>query len=85
VVRNDLEEPAGEQPARAEAPEPAGNTGRVYRILYFRSSVLEDWELLKTTNLMEALQTASARAPDLTVELWSERKKVAVFRPVNRH
>lgn len=56
-----------------------------YRILYFRSSVLEDWEVLDTDDLMQALQTASARAPDLTVELWSERKKVAVFRPVHRH
>ena len=56
-----------------------------YRILYFRSSVLEDWKLLQTESLMEALQTASASAPDLTVELWNERKKVAVFRPVNRH
>ena len=56
-----------------------------YRILYFRSSVLEDWELLEVGSLMEALQTASSRAPDLTVELWSDRKKIAVFRPVNRH
>ncbi len=56
-----------------------------YRLLFFRSSVLEDWELLEADDLMHALQTASARAPDLTVELWSERKKIAVFRPVNRH
>jgi hypothetical protein len=56
-----------------------------YRLLFFRSSVLEDWELLETDDLMQALQTASARAPELTVEMWSARKKVAVFRPVNRH
>jgi hypothetical protein len=56
-----------------------------YRILYFRSSVLEDWQLLEAETLMEALQIASSSAPDLTVELWNERKKVAVFRPVNRH
>ncbi len=58
---------------------------QAYRILYFRSSVLEDWELLQADDLMAALQTASAKAPDLTVELWSDRKKIAVFRPVNRH
>jgi hypothetical protein len=58
---------------------------RLYRILYFRSSVLEDWETLEVESLMAALQTASARAPDLTVELWGDRKKIAVFRPVNRH
>jgi hypothetical protein len=56
-----------------------------YRLLYFRSSVLEDWELLESDDLMQALQTASARAPELRVELWAERKRVAVFRPVNRH
>lgn len=56
-----------------------------YRLLYFRSSVLEDWELLEADNLMDALQAASARAPDLTVELWSNRKKVAIFRPVSHH
>jgi len=56
-----------------------------YRILYFRSSVLEDWETLEADNLLDALQAASARAPDLTVELWGDRKKIAVFRPVNRH
>jgi len=58
---------------------------RSYRILYFRSSVLEDWETVEVECLMDALQTASARAPDLTVELWGDRKKIAVFRPVNRH
>jgi hypothetical protein len=56
-----------------------------YRILYFRSSVLEDWETLEADNLLDALQAASSRAPDLTVELWGDRKKIAVFRPVNRH
>ena len=56
-----------------------------YRLLYFRSSVLEDWELLEADSVMEALQTASARAPELRVELWAEQKRVAVFRPVNRH
>jgi hypothetical protein len=55
-----------------------------YRLLYFRSSVLEDWELLESETLLDALQAASARAPDLTVELWTARKKVAIFRPV-RH
>jgi hypothetical protein len=55
-----------------------------YRLLYFRSSVLEDWESLEAETLLEALQAASARGSDLTVELWSERKKVAIFRPV-RH
>ncbi len=56
-----------------------------YRLLYFRSSVLEDWETLEAGNLLDALQAASGRAPDLTVELWGDRKKIAVFRPVNRH
>jgi hypothetical protein len=56
-----------------------------YRVLYFRSSVLEDWETLEAETLLEALQAASSRAPDLTVELWGARKKIAVFRPVHRH
>ena len=56
-----------------------------YRLLYFRSSVLEDWETLQAETLLEALQAASSRSPDLTVELWGDRKKIAVFRPVNRH
>ena len=56
-----------------------------YRLLYFRSSVLEDWELLECASLMEALHIASTRAPELTVELWSGRKKAAIFRPINRH
>jgi len=85
VTRNEAEERAGDGPADAQAPDPAGGTDTAYRLLYFRSSVLEDWELLRAADLMEALQTASARAPELTVELWSDRRKVAIFRPVSRH
>ena len=72
---------------RLICPEPVTRQKAMiaYRLLYFRSSVLEDWELLQVDSLMEALQTASARAPDLTVELWSQRKKVAIFRPVRHH
>jgi hypothetical protein len=85
MSRNDHKKQASDRLATAQMPDPEGAVPLVYRILYFRSSVLEDWEMLEARDLMDALQTASSRAPDLTVELWGDRKKIAVFRPVNRH
>ncbi len=52
-----------------------------YRLLYFQDNVLVEWEALEVDDPMAAIETASARTPHLTVELWSDRQKVAVFRP----
>jgi hypothetical protein len=57
-----------------------------YRLLCFQNNVLVEWEVLPATEAMEAIELASSRAPHLTVELWSDRKKIAVFKPAGtRH
>jgi len=57
-----------------------------YRILFFESNVLVAWEELDVADHLSAIEIASSRYPERTVELWSERRKVAVFRPAaTRH
>ncbi len=57
-----------------------------YRLLCFESTVLVEWEELEVQDPLKALEIASARCPALTVELWSDGKKVAIFKPVGtRH
>lgn len=51
-----------------------------FRVLYFRDTVLVDWEVLHSDDVVEAVQHASAKASELTAEVWSEQRKVAVIR-----
>ena len=49
---------------------------QVFRILYFRDSVLECAEELEVRDVLDAIEKASAKAPELRAEVWSEEKRV---------
>ena len=49
---------------------------QVFRVLYFRDSVLEHAEELEVRDVLDAIEKASAKAPDLRAEVWSEEKRV---------
>lgn len=52
-----------------------------FQILYFRESVLEDTETIEALDLLEAIERASGRPPDLRAEIWSEKGKVGIVGP----
>jgi hypothetical protein len=52
-----------------------------YRLLYFSTNRLERWEEFEADTFVGAVQIASERAGDEPVELWSERGRIATFRP----
>lgn len=56
-----------------------------YRILYFLANRLERWEEIEADTFVGAVQIASERAGDELVELWSERGRIATFRPRHHH
>ena len=49
---------------------------QVFRILYFRDSVLERAEELEVRDVLDAIEKASCKAPELRAEVWSEEKRV---------
>ena len=49
---------------------------QIFRILYFRNSVLEHAEELEVRDVLDAIERASAKAPDIRAEVWSEEKRV---------
>lgn len=49
---------------------------QVFRILYFRDSVLEHAEELEVRDVLDAIEKASGKAPELRAEVWSEEKRV---------
>jgi hypothetical protein len=52
-----------------------------YRIFYLRGGILDDADEIACDDLVTAAKKASAKNPELTAEIWSESKKVAVIRP----
>jgi hypothetical protein len=58
-----------------------------FRILYFWDGLLEDIELLETTDLIAAVRHASHRSSHHRAEVWSGNERLAVVRPsaVIRH
>jgi hypothetical protein len=52
-----------------------------FRILYFRESVLEHSEEVEVRDVLEAIDKASAKAPELSVEVWSDQGRVGMIGP----
>jgi hypothetical protein len=57
-----------------------------YRIFYLREGgVLDDTEEVVSDDLLTAAKTASSKHPQLTAEIWSDDRKVAIIRPCSLH
>jgi hypothetical protein len=53
-----------------------------YRIFYLRGGgLLDGTEEVVSDDLVTAARTASSKHPQLTAEIWSEDRKVAIVRP----
>lgn len=52
-----------------------------FRIVFLRESILEASEVIETEDLLKAVQKASSDRLDVTAEIWSCGRKVAVIRP----
>ena len=52
-----------------------------FRVLYLRHNKLEHSESLTGLDLLEVIEKASKRVPDLSAEIWSERGKVGIVEP----
>jgi hypothetical protein len=55
-----------------------------FKLLYFRGSRLDRFEIIEADGPVEALQEAANRPSDDLVELWADDRKLATFRPVRR-
>jgi hypothetical protein len=53
----------------------------VYNILFLRENVLEKAEKVKVTDVLAAVRCASGQAPDVSVEVWFGRRRVAIIKP----
>jgi hypothetical protein len=53
-----------------------------YRLLFFRGGALDHWEMIEATDHLAALEEAGARPSEGLMELWSDERKVASFKPV---
>jgi len=57
-----------------------------YRIFYLEGGgLLNDTEEVVSNDLVTAAKTASSKHPDMTAEIWSEDRRIAVIRPNPRH
>ena len=54
----------------------------VYRLLFFRGGALDHWESIDAPDHLAALEEAGARPSEGLMELWSDDRKVASFKPV---
>ena len=52
-----------------------------FRILYFRESVLEHSEEVQVRDVLDAIEKASGKAPDLRAEVWSGNGRVGEIDP----
>ena len=50
-----------------------------FRLLFFRGSLLERAEEVRAGNVVEAIQGAFGRPPELRVEVWNERGRIAII------
>ena len=53
-----------------------------FRVLYLRHNKLEHSESLTGLDLLEVIEKASKRVPDLSAEIWSERGRVGIVEPL---
>ena len=54
---------------------------QTFRILYFRESVLDSAEEVEVEDMLEAIEKASDKSPEITAEVWGERGRVGVVGP----
>ena len=50
-----------------------------FRLLFFRGSLLERAEEVRAGNVVEAIQEAFGRPPELRVEVWSAKGRLAII------
>ena len=50
-----------------------------FRIFYFRHSLLDHAEEVEVSDVLDAVRRASAKAPDLKAEIWSDKGKVGII------
>ena len=50
---------------------------QMFRILYFRESVLDHSEEVRARDVLEAIERASGKPPHVRAEVWAERGRVA--------
>ena len=53
-----------------------------FRLLYLRANRLERWEIIEADSALAAVEEAARRPSDDVTELWSDRGRIAIFRPV---
>jgi hypothetical protein len=56
-----------------------------FRLIYFRANRLERSEAIEAPDALSAIHEAARRPSEGTVELWSDRGKLATFRPTTRN
>ncbi len=56
-----------------------------FRLLYFEGSRLKRFETIEAPDPLAALHEAAKRPSEDLVELWTGDRKLATFRPVQRH
>ena len=54
-------------------------TVQTFRLIYFRDNVLQYAELVHVRDVLEAIEKASGKPPELRVEVWSERGRVGLL------
>jgi hypothetical protein len=54
---------------------------QTFRILYFRESVLEHSEEIEVRDVLDAIEKASRKPPDLRAEVWSGNGRVGEIDP----
>ena len=52
-----------------------------YRLLYFRESRLERWDVVDAPDHIAAVKDVSGQSSDLKIEVWRDDKRFAVIRP----
>ena len=50
-----------------------------FQLLYFRGSVLEEAQEVQVRNVLEAIEMTAGQPPDVRVEIWSDKGRVALI------
>lgn len=58
---------------------------QTFRILYFRESQLESTEKVRVRDVLEAIDKASRKSPELSAEVWSDKGRVGIIGPTPGH
>lgn len=58
---------------------------QTFRVHYFRESLLEQAEEVRLGNVIEAVEKASGKPPQLRVDVWSDKGRVAEIRAAHLH